>query len=333
MLHARHAALLLLAVTSLFCTSCHPRPETGTITAAHAIGLCNLPMFVMAEKQTAKSYGAEIRLVDIANWSDHPAALASGGVDVSVTPFTTVLNAAANGLPLRIIAGSGLNGLFLLGQPGITSIQQLRGKKIGTFRADTLEVAAYDSLRRAGLTKADFQMVYFTTGSELMMAFARKAVDAMTHVEPYATQARTKYGATVLSTGQDVWGGDHPDCVLVTTLDVLKKKPALLQAVIAGMFEAESFIEHNYEDAVDLCMNKYYKADRSDILLAGRSQPVGIDIRDKRQFILDRADSLKALGYINGPVDQNLIDFSLLNEVVKRHPELLSAVRVRAAVR
>lgn len=304
--------------------------KPGTVMAAHAIGLCNMPIFIMAENQTAKDFGALVQLTDIPNWSDHPAALASGGVDVSVTPFTTVINAYSNGMPLRIIAGSGLNGLYLLGQKGITSLEKLKGKKIGTFRADTLEVAAYDALRKAGMNKNNFQMVYFTTGAELMTAFANKSIDAMTHVEPYATQAVTKYGAEVLSKGEDVWGGTHPDCVLVTSEQALKSKRALLKDIIAGMLKAEAYIEQNYANAVDLTVGKYYKTDKEDILLAGKSQPPGVDIRDKEQFILDRSKSLVDLGYISSPADKRLIDFSLLQEVINEHPDLLAAVKIKA---
>lgn len=290
-------------------------------------------MFVMAEKRTAEPYGAAVQLVDIPNWGDHPAALAGGSIDVSVTPFTTVLSAYAQGLPLRIISGSGLNGLYLLGQSNIHSINDLKGKKIGTFRADTLEVAAYDALRKAGLDKSQFEMVYFNSGAELMTAFANKSVDAMTHVEPYAAQAIRMYGATVLSKGQDVWGGSHPDCVLVTTAKVIQSKRKELKAVIAGMLKAESIIETDYDGAVELCYRKYYKAPKEDILLAGKSQPPGVDIRDKVGFILDRSKSLEELGYIQKPVDKNLIDFSLLGEVVQEHPELLAAVKVRSSQR
>jgi NitT/TauT family transport system substrate-binding protein len=289
-----------------------------------------MPMFLTAEKKTAEPYGSAVQLVDIPNWGDHPAALAGGSIDVSVTPFTTVLNAYAQGLPLRIISGSGLNGLYLLGQSNIHSVAELKGKKIGTFRADTLEVAAYDAIRKAGIEKGQFEMVYFNTGAELMTAFANKSIDAMTHVEPYAAQAIRQYGAVTLSKGQDVWGGAHPDCVLVTTDKVIQNKRKELKALIAGMLKAESIIETDYDGAVDLCYRKYYKAPKEDILLAGKAQPPGIDIRDKAGFILERSKSLQDLGYIQKPVDSNLIDFSLLGEVIQEHPELLSAVQVRS---
>jgi NitT/TauT family transport system substrate-binding protein len=287
-------------------------------------------MFILAEKQLASSYGVDVDLRYIPNWGDHPAALNSGGVDVSITPFTNVITAYANGIPLRIIAGSGLNGLFLIGQKGVNTAEKLKGKRIGTFRADTLEVTAYDALRKAGLNRSEYEIVYFTDGFELMTAFANKSVDAMTHVEPYATQAVQKYGGEIISKGQDVWGGTHPDCVLVTTEATLREHRNALKAVIAGMLKAENYIETNYDAAVDLCAGKYYKADKQDILLAGQSQPPGIDIRDKKSFILDRSKSLMELGYIARPIDEGLFDFSLLNEVISEHPDLLAGVKVRA---
>jgi hypothetical protein len=79
-----------------------------------------------------------------------------------------------------------------------------------------------------------------------------------------------------------------------------------------------------------MCVGKYYKADREDILRAGQSQPPGIDIRDKEKFILDRGKDLVDLGYISNPVDRTLVDFSLLGEVISEHPDLLQSVKVKA---
>ena len=300
------------------------------IVGTHAVGLCNRCMFSNQAKQFSRQFGVEIELKDMPNWADHPAALKSGQVDVSVTPFSNVITAYENGMPIKVIAGSGINGLFLIGQKGIDTAEKLRGKKIGTFRADTLEIAAYDFLRKAGLKSGDYEMVYFTSSPELITAFASKAIDAMTHVEPYATQACTKYGGVVISRGQDVWGDPHPDCVLVTSEKVLADRREALKGVICGMLRGEALIEQNFAEATDICVPKYYSAAKEDILAAGKSQPPGVDIRDKVQFMIDRSKSLLELGYISKPVDKELFDFSLLEEVIREHPDLWQAVKVKA---
>ncbi|MFC1771023.1 ABC transporter substrate-binding protein [Candidatus Margulisiibacteriota bacterium] len=319
---------------SLVLYSCGKKSDQNSkykkIIATHSLGLCNIPLFITAEKQTAKEFNVELELKYIANWADHPAALRSGAVDVSVTPFTNVITAYANGMPIKIISGSGLNGLYLLGQKGINTPEKLKGKKIGTFRADTLEVTAYDALKKVGLSKKDFKMIYFTDGFELITAFANGSIDAMTHVEPYATQAIKKYQAEVIIQGQDIWGGSHPDCVLVTSQKALDTKRESLKAIIAGMLKAEAFVEQHYHEAIDCCVGKYYKANKEDIVLAGRSQPPGIDIRDKDQFIINRSKSLKELGYIDKNINKDIFDFTLLNEVIQEHPELWKAVKIKS---
>ncbi|MBI3365267.1 MAG: ABC transporter substrate-binding protein [Ignavibacteriae bacterium] len=289
---------------AIILSDCQPKDDkkpsgVEKIIATHALGLCNMPLFILAEKQFAKADNVQVDLTYIPNWGDHAAALKGGGVDISVTPFTNVITAFANGMPVRIIAGSGINGLYLLGQKGVKIIKQLKGKRIGTFRSDTLELIAYDAIRDSGMTRNDYEMVYFTDGFALMNAFANKSIDAMTQVEPYATQAVQKYGAEIITTGQNSWGNNYPDCVLVTSENVLKTRRSALKAVIVGMLKAEAFIEKDYDSAVNLCVGKYYKADKNDILLAGQSQPPGVDIRDKKQF--------------------------------KEHPELLAAVKIRAS--
>ena len=118
------AALVVLAVVAfLFWKNQKPTLPSasgGAYTVArctHAIGLCNLPLFIAAEEDLGKEFGVKFELVNIPNWGDHPAAIASGRVDFSVTPFTNVMTAYANGAAIRVVAGSGINGLFLVGSP------------------------------------------------------------------------------------------------------------------------------------------------------------------------------------------------------------------------
>ena len=43
-----------------------------------------------------------------------------------------------------MVAGSGSQGLIIVAKPEIKTFQDLKGKKIGTFQADTLDIPVYD---------------------------------------------------------------------------------------------------------------------------------------------------------------------------------------------
>jgi NitT/TauT family transport system substrate-binding protein len=94
--------------------------------------------------------------------------------------------------------------------------------------------------------------------------------------------------------------------------------------------EAESSVEGNFEDAARTTIDKYYKTDMDSLIRSAMTQPPGIDIRDQRDFMYSRAESMKELNYIQTAPDQGFIDFRLLGDVIKESPDLWSKVRVHA---
>lgn len=65
------------------------------------------------------------------------------------------------------------------------------------------------------------------------------------------------------------------------------------------------------------------------LLASAQAQPPGVDIRDKRDFMYGRAESMKELNYINTDLDDNFINFSLLEEVIAESPELWEQVKMK----
>lgn len=328
--------LLLLAASTLTCGGAtdsqkDTKPPFTVAKCTHAVGLCNLPLFVAREDNIIADLAVEIQLINIPNWGDHPAALQSGRVDFSVTPFTNVMTAFANGAPVRVVAGSGINGLYIMGAKDIKSAEGLRGRSIGTFQADTLEMLLFSYLEKNGLTYKDVKIVYFTDAFELVNAMAAGRVDAMTHVEPYATRAETEFGSVRLASGQEIWGGDHPDCVLTASRRIIAEDPDLVKKMILGMLRAQSSIEQDREGAVKKAVGKYYKAELSDILRAAEAQPPGVDIRNKRSFMEARFRDLQRLGYAKATqTSEGLLDFSYLEAVIRENPSLYEQLGFRS---
>ena len=44
------------------------------------------------------------------------------------------------GAPVKIVAGGGVQGVYIVAQPGLDKPEKLKGKTLGTFQNDTLEV-------------------------------------------------------------------------------------------------------------------------------------------------------------------------------------------------
>ena len=199
------------------------------------------PLFYADAMGYFKDEGLKVELKYMPNPGDGLTALTSGVTHIAHVPFTNSIVAAYNGAPVKIIGGSGAGGLFLIAQgaTGIKSMDDLKkakgkGLKIGSMRLNTFELMAYRALVNNGLKYEDFQMVWFNDVLSMAAAFESKAVDVVTHVEPFATRLVDKLGGVPIASNPDVWGKDGPDCVTNARVDFLAKYPRRDQEVPEG---------------------------------------------------------------------------------------------------
>ncbi len=134
----------------------------------------------------------------------------------------------------------------------------------------------------------------------------------------------------MLGDGVDLYGKGYPDCVLVVRKELIEKDPKLVKDVIKVFFEAEAEIESNFEEAAKATIGKYYKTDMTSLLAAAQAQPPGVDIRNKREFMFGRAQSMKELNYISKDPDPNFVNFKLLEEAIAESSELYRKVKVKS---
>jgi len=300
------------------------------IRFSHGTGLCNMPLFYSVEKKLFEKYGIDGSTVLTTLSGDSTTQLATGKVEMAVLPFTNAIAAYTQGASFSVVGGSGIQGLVVVAHPGIESFEDLRGKKIGTFQADTLDIVVYDYLKNKGLTYNDVEMVYFGDGTELLNAFVAGRLDVISSVEPNATKAQMLTNGNILGDGVDIYGKGYPDCVIVARKEIMEKEPQIVKDVIRTFFEAEFQIENDFPEAARTTIDKYYKTDMDNLLRAAKRQPPGIDIRNQRDFMYSRAQSMRELNYINKDLDQDFVNFTLLEEVIKESPELWNRVKVKS---
>src|ERR1700716_3573491 len=236
-----------------------------TMKATHGPGFCNLGIFLVKERNLAQADGAAINFVVTPTNADIVTLFGAGQVDMSLLPYTQFMTLYDAGAPVTIVAGGGVEGCSIVAQPGIPKPQDLRGKTLGTFQADTLEMLPYDYLKKAGMSFKDVQVRYFGTSPELAQAFISGSIDSMCHIEPYATQAlNARPGAVKLSDGTDVYGPGYTDCVLAVRHDLLTQNPKAVKALIKGLLVAQQQSEQNRSAAVQATAGTYFKTSVAD---------------------------------------------------------------------
>ena len=179
---------------------------------------------------------------------------------------------------------------------------------------------------------ADVDVRYMNTSPELAQAFIAGAIDAICHIEPYATQCvQARAGASVLSDGTDLYGPGYSDCVLAARVPLLESNPDAVKAVIKSLMEAQAQAEADIETALADTVGAYYKTTMEAARDASAKQPIVVDQRDQTQFIIERGVSMSELGYVRTLPDENAFDWTFLEAAIAENPDLYASLQRKSA--
>lgn len=302
-----------------------------TVKSTHGTGFCNLPLFLSHARQTAQEDGLTLEFVNTPTFAEHVTFLGVGLVDVGVLPYTSFVALYDAGAPVKIVAGSGIEGCAIVSQPGLDSAEKLKGKTLGTFQLDTLEVLPYDYLKANGVAMSDVNVRYVGNTPEAVEAFKAGALDWICTIEPYATSLlQDVEGSHMLSDGKDIYGANYTDCVLCARDSLIAENPDAIKALIKAMMKSQLAFEQETQAVLDEVVGTYYKTSMENAIIGATKQPPMVDQRANTDFILGRTDSLMEMGYIKKKPDASAIDWSMLEEVIAENPELHASLKVKS---
>ncbi len=303
-----------------------------TLKATHGSGFCNMGIFLAKKRALTRADGVELEFVVTPSNTEITTMFGAGLVDMSMIPYSNFMTLYDAGAPVQIVAGGGVEGCIIVARENIRSAADLKGKTLGTFQADTLEVLPYDYLAKAGLGFKDVKVKYLDTSPELAQAFIAGALDAICHIEPYATQCvQSVKGAHFLSDGTDVYGKGYSDCVLAVRKPLLDKNPQAVKAVIKALMLAQSQAESDRAAALKDTVGTYYKTTMEAAMTAAERQPIVVDQRNQTDFIIERGRTMKDLGYVKKLPDKGAFDWSLLEAVIADNTALYQGLKLKSA--
>ena len=299
------------------------------VKATHGTGLCNMAIFLAHARKMTEQYGINLEFVNSPTTGDQAAIFGSGQVDLSSLPYSSFFTLIDKGAPVKIVAGTGAEGCVIVAQPGIDSAEKLRGKSLGTFQADTLEVLPYDWCTANGLDWAEMDVRFMGSGPEMINAFVNGAIDSICNIEPYASECISLVpGAHVLSDGTDIYGNYYTDCIVAVSDRLIAADREAVKNIIRTFLVAQHESERDRVQACKDTVGTYYKTDLDTLLDASTKQFLMIDQRRHQQFMIERSSSMMALGYTRGPIDESAFDWSMLEEVIAEEPELYRSLIV-----
>lgn len=334
------ATLLAVCISVLFtgCSKTEQKKDTAKEKVQVSLAMLRLtssaPLFIALDK----GFFAEENLDIKPEWFDaaHPIAVAtaSSKVDVGATGITASLyNMAAGNQKLAIVADKGREekgfpSSALLANSdayaaGVTSIESLKGKRIGiTQIGSTFHYMVGRLLESKGLAVSDVELVPLGKLSAIMAALESKQIDACILNEPNVTKAQTAGYAKLISQVGDVI--PYQTSGIFFSPDFVKKEDTavrFLRAYIkACNYYYDAAIAKKSPEKLDEIVNiiaKYTKAPVADVK-AGLPY---ID-RDGKLLASDIKTQIEwysSHNMINGKLDPaQVVNTSLLEKALKK---------------
>lgn len=209
-------------------------------------------LFVADAQGKFAENGINTKLVQFNNGGDLMTAMASGDVDVGYVGITPVLSSIAKGVPVKVISAAQTegSGIVVAKDSGISSVQDLAGKKIATpGEASIQHMLLTYYLEQNGMSTKDLKLSSMKVPS-MNDALKTGKIDGMITFEPYVSIAE-KNGAKLLTDSADIIP-NHPCCVVVASDKFIQDNPNETEKILEIHENATDFINANSDEAAEL---------------------------------------------------------------------------------
>ncbi len=277
------------------------------------IGYSDWPGWVAWEVAIEKGWFKEAGVDVTFEWFDYVAsmdAFAAGKLDaVAMTNGDTLVTGSSGAQGVMIIVNDYSYGNdMIVARPGISSVKDLKGKKVGVEVGFVSHLMLLNALEAAGLTESDVELVNVPT-NETPQVLASGDVDAIVAWQPSSGQALAQVpGSTAISTSRDAPG---------LIYDVLAVSPASLASRKADWEKVAKVwyrvVDYVYDaktqpDALAIMAARVgLKADQYKLILDGTK----ILSIDEAKAALKKGDGMDSLYGSSKIAD----DFNVKNEV------------------
>jgi NitT/TauT family transport system substrate-binding protein len=313
--------LLAIFMTAMSAACLPTQEQEDTAAPPLRVGFTNkwgdFTLLVAKDKGFFKQHGVEVDPAYYKLYSEYTIALASGQLDGSSLAMGDIIN--INPItPLKVVGLSDDGGAeYIVAGPGINSIRDLEGKKVGVLLGTQYELMVAEMLRSAGMSSSDIDIVS-TNPEEALAALKDGRVQAVYMWEPYLSQALDNGNKTIYPTETTRF---FPDTI-VFRASIIKQRPEDIRAFLLAWYEAATYRAENEEETREIAA-KYLgvsveslKADKNLKIYSLREAKTLFSIQEKNSiYDVTRitSDYLISIGTITQGIDLlTLIDPSYM---------------------
>ncbi len=256
-------------------------------------------------------------------------ALFSDSIDATFIGPNPSINAfqKSNGEAVRIVAGATSGGAGLVVKPDITSVDQLKGKRIATPQlGNTQDVALRAFLKSKGFkveeNGGDVDIVP-QANADTLTQFAAGQIDGAWVPEPFLTRLQQESGGKVLVDEKTLWpNGQFVTTNLLVSTKFLKAHPDAVLGLIRGEQDAIDFIKSSPADAQKAANDEIAKVSGKplkDAVVAAAFQNMTFTLDPLPATLKQSAQNAYDVGLLQDTNLAGIYDLALVNKVLKEN--------------
>jgi NitT/TauT family transport system substrate-binding protein len=260
----RKSCALVFALLVSFSTSLHAQIKVGVSDWPGWVA-----WYVAEQKGYFKKYGADVKLVWFANYTDSIAALSSGQLDANSQTWSDTLAPLAKGLQLQtvLVNDNSAGNDALMVSPKIKNFADLKRKKIALEQFSISHFVLVTALDKNKMNLSDVEVVNLSAG-DAAAAFLADRVDAAVVWNPWVNQIQVSGKGKALFTSKDM-PGLVPDLLVAQQKSIQANRKDYL-GMIKAWYDTEKFIrEHTAEAAEIMAKVVSMKPDEYKVFLPG----------------------------------------------------------------
>ncbi|CAN5681634.1 hypothetical protein BH09ACT8_BH09ACT8_52130 [soil metagenome] len=239
-------AVVALVIPVAACAN-SPASEPNTLTVGFVVDPSWAQIPVAADTGLFAKHGVKVTVVNFSSGVEALQAAAAGQVDITTAADVPTAATLTRNPTLRVVAdGSRWTGSRIVARrsAGITTIQDLAGKSIGTPMGTS---AAYYIVNALAQSKVDAKLVQVSP-SAMVTAATQRNVDAVSIFQPYQAQVIQALGADAV----ELEGGSYNQhsLFLATQAAVSGKAPAIT-SFFGALDEAGSALTKQDASAIE----------------------------------------------------------------------------------
>jgi len=212
------------------------------------------PLYIAQAEGFFKEEGLDVDIIKMEDVKTRMPALAAGRIDVAATTIDTVLGFTSDAHPLSYLFAidDSHGGDGIVARNAITSIADLKGKKVAFAEGSVSQFYLSVLLKQNGMTLKDLDALNMTAG-DAGAAFVAGKVDAAVTWEPWLTRGKQAKDSHLLADSSTA-PGLITDIMVTTTKEATEHKAAM-QALYRAWVKAVAWQKANPE-AADKIMAK-----------------------------------------------------------------------------